>query len=344
MTVEWRCDDTTINCSYPLRILLTGQENVSHIIIYGRISNLLMIVVPEIIIIQPNIRTDSISDVFRSDNYPIEIPINRTTDKIFLSMNIPPSHILSLSEVEVFSNGINIALFEIESLETTTSTPTVTTLIIVENSTFRVSTLTLGLILSATLTVIIVLTILSIYLSIKYRKVKRLVKQQPYNTVLKNLNGILLQPTNQEQSQYSRRLPNPDEMYTTIGPESSTGNPMDLNNENHDKIIGMSKVKINPFIETLSVNPSDNTYVTTSIETIETTLQTPIRSCDSNYQDTDRTPNKEVNLEQEGRKPGLEKDGLQNESQVYEMRDNPIYPEVEIAHNKDFSSYDALKH
>ena len=343
MTVEWKCDDTAIGCSYPLRILLTGQANVSHIIIYGLNTN--NAAVPEVILIQPNIRTDSISDTFHSDSYTIKIPINRTTDEIFLSMNIPTRKRLVLTEVEVFSNGVNIALFEIESLETTTSLSTITNststniTLASEDSNVKVSTITLGIILSATLTVIIVLTILSIYLSIKYRKLKRLVKQQPYSTVSKSSNGIPLQPTNQEHSRYLRRLPNPDEIYTTVGPEYSTGNPMDsLNNENH--AIGTSKVKTNPFIETLPENPTSNSYLT---ETMETTLQTPIESCDSNNQDTDLAPNKEVNLEQEGRKPCLEKDELQNE--VYEMRDNPLYPEVEIAHNKDdFSGYDVLKH
>ena len=348
MTVEWRCDYTTTGCSYPLRIQLTGQANVSDIIIDG--LNTSNATVPKVILIQPNIGTDSISSVFRFNHYPIEIPINRTTDEIFLYMIIPASYILSISEVEVFSNGANIALFEIEdiqSLETTTSTPTINTsnptLTSSQDSKFKDSTLTLGIILGIALTVIIVLTILSIYLSIKYRKLKRLMNQPPYYTESKSLNGIPLQPTNQEHSRYSRRLPNPDEIYTTIGPECSTGNPMDsLNNENHDKMIGTSKVITNPFIETLSENHSDNSCLT---ETMETTLQTPIESCDSNYQDTDRAPNKEVNLEQEGRKPCLERNGFQNESQVYEMRDNPLYPEVEIAHNKDdFSGYDALKH
>ena len=186
MTVEWRCDDTTIDCSYPLRILLTGQANVSHIIIYGRISNLLMIVVPEIIIIQPNtIRTDSISDAFRSDNYPIEIPINRTTDKIFLSMIIPASHRLSLSEVEVFSNGVNIALFEIESLETTTST------IEDSNSTLILGTI-LGIIIASLLLILALVSSCCIYLFIENKKLKKPTQSRKFIYVNTNQGNELL--------------------------------------------------------------------------------------------------------------------------------------------------------
>ena len=127
LKVGWRCTAENIFCSFPLRILLTGQVIVSSLILYGTTTST-EVISPNVTLIQPNMTTNS---TLNNDTktYTLTIPINRLTDTIFLNMEIPGGRVIALSEVEVISDGVNIALFNveyresIESVSTTAQTP-----------------------------------------------------------------------------------------------------------------------------------------------------------------------------------------------------------------------------
>ena len=127
LKVGWRCIAENIFCSFPLRILLTGQVIVSSLILYGTTTST-EVVSPNVTLIQPNITTNYILDT-TINPYTLTVPINRRTDAIFLNMEIPGNRVLALSEVEVISDGVNIALFNVEYREsiepvsTTAQTP-----------------------------------------------------------------------------------------------------------------------------------------------------------------------------------------------------------------------------
>ena len=115
LNIGWRCTPENAFCSFPLRILLTGQVIVSSLILYGTTTST-EVISPNVTLIQPNITTNSIQNT-TNNTYTLTIPINCLTDTIYLNMEIPGSRVIELSEVEVISDGVNIALFNVEYRE-----------------------------------------------------------------------------------------------------------------------------------------------------------------------------------------------------------------------------------
>ena len=256
-------------------------------------------------------------------------------------MNVPSRSRLVLSEVEVISNGVNIALFEIRPFEPPNSQTNVM------NSQFDyIPYIIFPPIIVLMLIIIAALVIIIIFMTIRNKNVKHQpdIGKAPVQKIAEytfNRGGI----QNEDFSRYSERVHKTNEIYSTIGPEiPQSERPKPINLLQNNEIIK------NNYVESgsLSENPiyPGLKDLAPGIETLQTPLQTLNENSNSNGEDENQV---EKACEQGKEKPVCERD----ESIVFDMRDNSIYKTGESKpqdyeqlnlKNEDNHGYDALRH
>ena len=227
-TVGWRCfADKNINCTFHLKIYLTGGVNVSEIVFYGYRTQTL-ILPPRINIVLYNITiSPEVAMEITSSTYKVNIPIGEITDIIDIEMVVMKTRKLVLSEVEVISQGVNIGPLDIgyrysivntttpTTPTTITPTPTITTTTTtMGNSTSATSNndncndtaiyVVLSLIIIVQFFLLLLLFTCCLYTTTKYRRIGKAYKLSIANQT-------------RNESEYSKSPNRNESMYATIG-------------------------------------------------------------------------------------------------------------------------------
>ena len=222
--VGWRCftdGDTNIvsPCTFNLKIYLTGTVNVSELVFYGYRTPT-EILAPQINIVLYNITiSPAVAMVITLNTYKINIPIGVITDIIDIEMVVMETRKLVLSEVQVFSEGVNIGplnlgyQYSIVNKTTTTTTTTAqttpvinsTSATIINDCDYTVIYVVFSFIVIIQFLLLLLLLACCIYTAIKYKGIKKSSK------LSSNVNQT------RNESAYSQKPNRNDSMYATIG-------------------------------------------------------------------------------------------------------------------------------